>query len=42
VLAAGRIDPSPMLTEVVPVAEAERAFALASDRRRAMKVQIAF
>jgi len=42
VLAGGRLDPTPMLTAVVPVAEAERAFALASDRRRAMKVQIAF
>lgn len=42
VLAEGRIDPAPMLTAVVPVAEAVRAFALASDRRRAMKVQVAF
>ena len=42
VLAGGRLDPTPMLTAVVPVAEAARAFALASDRRRAMKVQIAF
>ncbi|MFM2149517.1 MAG: hypothetical protein RLZZ187_1823 [Pseudomonadota bacterium] len=42
VLAAGRLDPTPMLTEVVPVAEAVRAFDLASDRRRAMKVQLAF
>jgi L-idonate 5-dehydrogenase len=42
VLASGRLDPSPMLTEVVPAKEAVRAFALASDRRRAMKVQIAF
>jgi L-idonate 5-dehydrogenase len=42
VLATGRIDPRPMLTEVVPAAEAARAFALASDRRRAMKVQLAF
>lgn len=42
VLASGRLDPSPMLTEVVPVAEALRAFDLASDRRRAMKVQLAF
>jgi hypothetical protein len=31
-----------MLTEVVPAAEALRAFDLASDRRRAMKVQLAF
>lgn len=42
VLAAGRLDPTPMLTEVVPAAEAVRAFDLASDRRRAMKVQLAF
>ena len=42
VLAAGRLDPMPMLTEVVPAAEAVRAFELAADRRRAMKVQLAF
>jgi L-idonate 5-dehydrogenase len=42
VLAAGRLDPTPMLTAVVPAAEAVRAFDLASDRRRAMKVQLAF
>jgi L-idonate 5-dehydrogenase len=42
VLASGRLDPSPMLTEVVPAADAVRAFDLASDRTRAMKVQIAF
>jgi L-idonate 5-dehydrogenase len=42
VLAAGHLDPAPLLTEVVPAAEAVRAFDLASDRRRAMKVQLAF
>lgn len=42
VLAAGRLDPTPMLTAVVPATEAVRAFDLASDRRRAMKVQLAF
>lgn len=42
VLAGGRLDPSPLLTEVVPAAEAVRAFELASDRKRAMKVQLAF
>lgn len=42
VLAAGRLEPTPMLTEVVPASEAVRAFDLASDRRRAMKVQLAF
>jgi L-idonate 5-dehydrogenase len=41
-LAAGRIDVSPLLTEVVPLAEARRAFDLASDRSKAMKVQLAF
>ena len=42
VLAGGRLDPSPMLTEVVPASDALRAFDLASDRTRAMKVQLAF
>jgi L-idonate 5-dehydrogenase len=41
-LAEGRIDVAPLLTEVVPVAQAQRAFDLASDRSRAMKVQLAF
>jgi L-idonate 5-dehydrogenase len=41
-LANGGIAPAPMLTEVVPVAEAKRAFDLATNRRAAMKVQIAF
>ena len=40
-LACGAIDVAPLLTEIVPLAEAERAFALATDRRRAMKVQLA-
>jgi L-idonate 5-dehydrogenase len=40
-LAAGAIDMSPLLTEVVPLAEAVRAFDLAADRTRAMKVQLA-
>lgn len=40
-LAAGAIDVSPLLTEVVPLAEAVRAFDLASDRSRAMKVVLA-
>ncbi len=40
-IGAGRIDVTPLLTEVVPMAEARRAFDLASDRSRAMKVQIA-
>ncbi|WP_270936650.1 L-idonate 5-dehydrogenase [Falsiroseomonas oryzae] len=42
VLASGRLDPSPLLSEVVPAAEAVRAFDLAGDRTRAMKVQLAF
>lgn len=37
-----RIDVRPLLTEVVPLDEAVRAFDLAGDRSRAMKVQIAF
>jgi len=37
-----RVDLSPLLTEVVPLARAEDGFKLASDRSRAMKVQIAF
>ncbi|MCX7381736.1 MAG: L-idonate 5-dehydrogenase [Alphaproteobacteria bacterium] len=40
-LARGAIDVAPLLTEIVPLAEAERAFTLATDRRRAMKVQLA-
>ncbi len=36
------IDVTPLLTEVVPLAEAVRAFELAGDRSRAMKVQLAF
>jgi len=40
-LAAKAIDVAPLLTEVVPLAEAVRAFDLAGDRRKAMKVQLA-
>jgi L-idonate 5-dehydrogenase len=40
-LAAGAIDVSPLLTEVIPLDEAVRAFELAADRSRAMKVQLA-
>jgi L-idonate 5-dehydrogenase len=42
VLAAGAIDVRPLLTATVPMAEAKAAFELAGDRRRAMKVQLAF
>ena len=41
-IASGAIDVAPLLTEVVPLAEAARAFELAGDRGRAMKVQIGF
>jgi L-idonate 5-dehydrogenase len=41
VLARGEIDVAPLLTEVVPLGEAVRAFELAADRGRAMKVQLA-
>ncbi|TPE46636.1 L-idonate 5-dehydrogenase [Amaricoccus solimangrovi] len=39
---AGRIDVGPMLTGVLPADEARAAFDLASDKGKAMKVQIAF
>jgi L-idonate 5-dehydrogenase len=41
-LASGQVDVSPLLTEIVPFHEAQRGFELASDRSRAMKVQLAF
>jgi L-idonate 5-dehydrogenase len=41
-LAARRIDVAPLLTERFPIDRAAEAFALAADRTRAMKVQIAF
>jgi L-idonate 5-dehydrogenase len=41
-IAAGRIDVRPLLTDTIPLAEAPRAFALAADRSRSMKVQLAF
>ena len=40
-IGAGAIDVAPLLTEVVPLAEAVRAFDLAGDRSRSMKVQLA-
>ncbi len=40
-LARGALDVAPLLTEVVPLSEAARAFTLATDRKRAMKVQLA-
>jgi L-idonate 5-dehydrogenase len=41
-LAARRIDVAPLLTDRFPIERAAEAFALAADRSRAMKVQIAF
>jgi len=38
----GRIDPSPLITHTLPLADAVRAFDIAGDRRTAMKAQIAF
>jgi L-idonate 5-dehydrogenase len=37
-----RVDLKPLLTEVLPIEDAVKAFELALDRSRAMKVQIAF
>ena len=37
-----RVDLKPLLTEVLPADQAEKAFQLAGDRSRAMKIQIAF
>ncbi len=41
-IAKRRIDVRPLLTEVIPLAEATRAFELAADKTRAMKVQLSF
>ena len=41
-IASGRIDVTPVISDVIPLAEADRAFALAADRRQSMKVQLAF
>ncbi len=40
-LGSGAIDVAPLLTEIVPLDEAVRAFDLAGDKSRAMKVQLA-
>ena len=42
VLGRGWVDPAPLLSATLPVAEAVAAFELATDRGRAMKVQLAF
>lgn len=41
-IGAGEIDLSPMVTQVLPAAEAQRAFDLAGDRARSVKVQLDF
>ena len=41
-IAEGKLDVTPLLTETLPVNRAEEAFALAGDRSRAMKVHLAF
>jgi L-idonate 5-dehydrogenase len=41
-LASERIDPMPLLTETIPLADAVAAFELAGDRSRALKVQLRF
>jgi L-idonate 5-dehydrogenase len=41
-IAYGRIDPSPLLTDVMPVRDAVKAFEHAADRSKAMKVQLSF
>jgi len=41
-IARRRIDVRPLLTEVLPLADAVKAFELAADRTRAMKVQLSF
>ncbi|WP_017998852.1 L-idonate 5-dehydrogenase [Paracoccus sp. N5] len=41
-IGAGEIDLSPMVTQVIPAAEAQRAFDLAGDRSQAVKVQLDF
>ena len=41
-IGAGRIDVAPLLSAVIPVADATTAFELAADKSRSMKVQLAF
>lgn len=41
-MGAGRIDVKPLVTDTIPIAEANTAFELASDRQRAMKVHLSF
>jgi len=41
-ISRGLIDVRPLLTETIPLVEAQRAFDLASDKSQAMKVQLSF
>jgi L-idonate 5-dehydrogenase len=41
-IASGAIDVTPLLTAVVPIADADSAFVLAGDRKQSMKVQLSF
>jgi L-idonate 5-dehydrogenase len=41
-IGSGRIDVAPLLSDTLPLAEARKAFELASDKSQSMKVQIAF
>jgi L-idonate 5-dehydrogenase len=41
-IGGGLVDVMPLLTETIPLAKAREAFELAADRKRAMKVQLAF
>ena len=41
-IGSGRIDVAPLLSNTLPLAEARKAFDLASDKSQSMKVQIAF
>jgi len=41
-IGGGLVDVMPLLTETIPLTQANEAFALAADRSRAMKVQLAF
>lgn len=41
-MGSGRVDVKPLVTETMPIADANAAFLLASDRKQAMKVQLSF
>ena len=41
-IGGGLVDVMPLLTETIPLSDANEAFALAADRSRAMKVQLTF